>query len=107
MALSTAYFLVSSDGDHDKYQWLMHLLIWGQNQAFWGLTYFLDSELTRGMYYRSSIFIAFVPYVGLPIYLLWLIAVNIRDRDAEWSGTYFVIQFIIWTGYLFAMRAYS
>ena len=30
MGLSTAYYLLAYAGIHDKYQWYMHLFVWGQ-----------------------------------------------------------------------------
>ena len=80
MILSSLHYYLSYDGTHDYFQWQMHLLVWGQTNVFWLIALVYDSELSRMMYFRSVFATAFVPYVGAPIYLLWLIFFHLTER---------------------------
>ena len=80
MILSSLHYYLSYDGTHDYFQWQMHLLVWGQTNVFWLIALVYDSELSRMMYFRSVFATSFVPYVGAPIYLLWLIFFHLTER---------------------------
>ena len=59
------------------------------------------------MYFRSSFATAFIPYIGLPIYLLWIIFFHLAERDGTYSFLYASSKFTFLVVYLFIMRFYS
>ena len=105
-AASLAYYF-GTDGAHEKFQWVLHLVAWGQTNLFWLLALVFDSELTRQIYYRSAFVTTFIPWVGVPIYLLLHIAYHAFDRDDEYTRTHFWVNFFSWVLYGFVMREYS
>ena len=85
----------------------MHLYLWGQNQLIWLLALLIDSELTRMMFFRSSMLTALIPYLGVPIYLFWLASFHLSDRDYIYHVKYVVASMSGWIVYMILMAKYS
>ena len=67
-------FLFNNKGNHDTFLWLAHTGLWAQNQFFWLATNLFDSILMREVYQKSTFIVGVIPYVIMPMYLLWTIA---------------------------------
>lgn len=107
MTGASLQYKLSYDGEHDAFQWKMHLFVWGQTQFFWLWALIFDSELSRFLYFYSAFITAFVPYVGVPIYLLWVMYFHLSSNDGVYPFTYVIATIVAWLIYGVLMRYYS
>ena len=106
LGASYQYFFFKNP--HNKAQWYMHMILWGQTQIFWFLAlFFPNNEKMRLNYARSSALTAFVPYIGAPIYLVWLTAYHIGDISGDHLFANVMIAFVFWVFYMWGMMFYS
>ena len=64
MGSSSLYYFVWGTGDHDYFQWVMHISAWGQTQLFWLYDLFTDSANSRMNYYLSFELTNVIPAIG-------------------------------------------
>ena len=48
-----------------------------------------------------------MPYLGAPIYLLYVIFLELSDRDKVWDGWYTIVTVVGWMSYIVFMQFYS
>ena len=106
IAFMTIYNSLANKGTHDNFLFYSHLITWSQNLLVWVYTYYFDTELTRMVYFRSSFLPAIIPYIGMPIYLLWLVFYYMTALDGEISTAFFIITFIWWSAIAIVERLY-
>jgi len=46
-------------------------------------------------------------WVGMPIYIIWMLAYHSFDRDMKHTSAYFWGWFAFWLAYTLAMQSYS
>ena len=85
----------------------MHLTIWGQTQIFWIIALLFDSENTRMRYFQSSYLTAFIPYIGIPIYIFWLAGFHLGSVDGTYSFNYVSGNVVACIIYMFLVRFYT
>ena len=104
---STLMYKMNYDGSHDMFQWVVHMTVWGQNQLFWLLQLIINNERSREFYFKSTFLTALVPYLGVPVYMIWSIAFFFSDREQKYSVTYFAVTQIGWLFYFIIIRWYT
>ena len=107
MSASTAYYLILQRGQHDYFQWVMHLSLWGQTNLFWLLSFLIDSEASRNNYFVSSFLTSFIPYIGIPIYIFWLGIFHLDSNDGTYSFNYVMGNVGASLVYMALMRFYG
>ena len=80
------YFVLGNTQPHDTFLWITHSVIWGQNQLVWLAANIFDNITMREAYQRSAFVLGFIPYIMMPIYLLWIVADNLFNRDTSYSS---------------------
>ena len=106
MGASTLYYYLLQRGQHDYFQWVMHLTLWGQTNIFWIIANLFDSEKTRNWYFISSYLTAFIPYIGIPIYIFWLGGFHLGSVDGTYSFEYVVANVVACILYMILVRFY-
>ena len=86
---------------------LMHLTLWGQTQIFWIIALIGDSERTRMWYFQSSYLTAFIPYIGMPVYIFWLAGFHLGSNDGTYTFEYVVGNVLACFLYMLLVRFYS
>lgn len=99
-------FLFQNTEHHDTFLWMAHTALWAQNQFFWLATNIFDSILMREVYQKSTFVVASIPYVIMPIYLLWTIAHFLFSRGVGYTGSAFLQAFLGWSVYTIFSRSY-
>ena len=107
MMFMSVFYKMSYDGQHDWFLWFTHMICWGQNQLFWITATIYDTDTTRMLYFRSSFATSIIPYLVMPIYLLWLVTFHLWDRDGVYTFNYFIVSFVLWFIYLIISKQYS
>ena len=107
MTTSSLAYGLNYTGEFDDFQWIMHMTLWGMNLILWVVTLSIDTVFTRDLYFKSSWATGFIPYIGGPVYIIWMSILHITDRDDKFTASQFWVSFVAWVSYTFLMIAYT